>query len=40
VAIRHVTLPPSRPPGRILTGDVAETIPMLVKLLHEEAKVI
>jgi electron transfer flavoprotein beta subunit len=35
-----VTLPPPRPPGKILTGDVAETVPALVKLLHEEAKVI
>ncbi len=38
--VEQVTLPPSRPPGRILTGEVSETVPMLVKLLHEEAKVI
>jgi electron transfer flavoprotein beta subunit len=36
----EVTLPPSRPPGKILTGDVADTVPQLVRLLHEEAKVI
>lgn len=32
--------PPQRPPGKILKGDVAETVPQLVKLLREEAKVI
>ncbi len=40
VSTLQVTLPPSRPPGKVLTGDVAETVPQLVKLLHEEAKVI
>lgn len=40
VSIEKVTLPPSRPPGKILTGELAETVPQLVKLLHEEAKVI
>ncbi len=40
VSISRVTLPPPRPPGRILTGDVSETVPELVKLLHEEAKLI
>ena len=40
VSIEQVTLPPSRPPGKILKGDVAEVAPLLVKLLHEEAKVI
>ena len=38
--VEEIALPPSRPPGKILTGDVSETVPMLVKLLHEEAKVI
>ncbi len=38
--VEQVTLPPSRPPGKILTGDVAQTVPELVRLLHEEAKVI
>ncbi len=34
-----VQYPPSRPPGRVI-GKGAETVPLLVKLLHEEAKVI
>jgi electron transfer flavoprotein beta subunit len=40
LSIEEVTLPPSRPPGRILTGDPSETVPALVKILHEEAKII
>ena len=40
LSIEKVTLPPSRPPGKILSGDVADVVPQLVKLLHEEAKVI
>jgi len=40
LAIEEVILPPARPPGRILTGDVSETVPELVRLLHEEAKII
>lgn len=40
VSIEQMTLPPSRPPGKILTGDVPEAVRQLVKLLHEEAKVI
>jgi len=36
----EISLPAARPPGRILTGDVAETVPELVRLLHEEAKII
>jgi electron transfer flavoprotein beta subunit len=40
LVIEEVALPPSRPPGRILTGDAAETVPELVRLLHEEAKII
>jgi electron transfer flavoprotein beta subunit len=40
VAVQLVTLPPPRPPGKVLTGDVSETVPSLVKLLHEEAKII
>ena len=40
LSIEQVTLPPSRPPGKVLTGEVAEVVPQLVKLLHEEAKVI
>ncbi len=40
ISIEQITLPPSRPPGKILKGDVAEVVPQLVKLLHEEAKVI
>jgi len=34
-----VQYPPPRPPGRIL-GKGVEAVPMLVKVLHEEAKVI
>jgi electron transfer flavoprotein beta subunit len=40
VSVELMTLPPSRPPGKILKGDVAETVPQLVSLLHEEAKII
>jgi len=40
VVIEEIALPPTRPPGRILTGDAAETVPELVRLLHEEAKII
>jgi electron transfer flavoprotein beta subunit len=40
ISIEQITLPPSRPPGKILKGDVAEVAPQLVKLLHEEAKII
>jgi len=40
VVVEKVDLPPSRPPGRILTGNVAEAVALLVKLLHEDAKVI
>jgi electron transfer flavoprotein beta subunit len=40
ISIEQITLPPSRPPGKILTGEPSEVVPQLVKLLHEEAKVI
>jgi electron transfer flavoprotein beta subunit len=40
LSIEQITMPPSRPPGKILKGDVAEVVPQLVKLLHEEAKII
>jgi electron transfer flavoprotein beta subunit len=40
ISVEQITLPPTRPPGRILKGEVAETVPQLVKLLHEEAKII
>jgi electron transfer flavoprotein beta subunit len=33
-------LPPPRPPGRLLTGDVGEAANTLARLLREEAKVI
>jgi electron transfer flavoprotein beta subunit len=36
----EVILPPSRPPGKILTGDPAQAVPELVRLLHDEAKII
>jgi len=39
-SIEEATLPPPRPPGKILSGDVSETVPELVRLLHEEAKII
>ncbi len=40
ISIEQITLPPTRPPGKILKGEVAEVVPQLVKLLHEEAKLI
>ena len=40
ISVLEVTLPPSRPPGKILTGEVSEAVPELVRLLHEEAKII
>ncbi|MGD0308601.1 MAG: electron transfer flavoprotein subunit beta/FixA family protein [Acidobacteriota bacterium] len=40
LSIMETVLPPSRPPGKILTGDVAVIVPELVRLLHEEAKII
>jgi electron transfer flavoprotein beta subunit len=40
LSIEEISLPPSRPPGNILTGDVSKTVPMLLKLLHEEARII
>jgi electron transfer flavoprotein beta subunit len=40
LSIEEVTLPPPRPSGRMLTGNLSETVPQLVRLLHEEAKVI
>lgn len=33
-------LPPGRKPGRVFDGDPAETVPEVVRLLHEEAKVL
>ncbi len=40
LSVLQITLPPSRPPGKILKGEVSEVVPQLVKLLHEEAKII
>jgi electron transfer flavoprotein beta subunit len=40
LALEEISLPPTRPPGKILTGDLSEAVPELVRLLHEEAKVI
>ncbi len=40
LSIEEITLPPTRPPGRILTGEVSETVVELVRLLHQEAKII
>jgi len=41
-AIRFVdfSLPPPRPAGRILEGEPKDTARELVRILHEEAKVI
>ncbi len=40
ISIEQVSMPPSRPPGKILKGEVSEVASELIKLLHEEAKVI
>jgi electron transfer flavoprotein beta subunit len=40
ISVEQITLPPTRPPGKILKGEVSEVVPQLVKLLHEEAKII
>jgi electron transfer flavoprotein beta subunit len=40
LSIEQITLPPSRPPGKILKGEVSEVVPQLVALLHEEAKIL
>ena len=40
LAVEEVILPPARPPGKILTGDISDAVPELVRLLHEEAKII
>lgn len=40
ISVEQITLPPSRPPGKVLKGEVSEVVPQLVKLLHEEAKII
>jgi electron transfer flavoprotein beta subunit len=40
ISVELMTLPPSRPPGKILKGEVADVVPQLVTLLHEEAKII
>lgn len=38
--IRKYSSPPSRPPGKMVSGEMAEAAKQLVKLLREEAKVI
>lgn len=38
--ILKYTPPPSRPPGKVITGEVLEAAQKLVKLLREEAKII
>jgi electron transfer flavoprotein beta subunit len=40
ISVEQITLPPTRPPGKILKGEVSEAVPQLVQLLHEEAKII
>jgi electron transfer flavoprotein beta subunit len=32
--------PPKREPGRVLTGEVEETVPELVRILNEEKKLV
>jgi electron transfer flavoprotein beta subunit len=39
LTIESMALPPDRPPGRIV-GEGAEAVPELVRLLHNEAKVL
>jgi electron transfer flavoprotein beta subunit len=38
--VHRLEPPPPRPPGKILKGDPSETVPQLVRLLRDEAKVI
>jgi electron transfer flavoprotein beta subunit len=38
--INKYTPPPSRPPGKIVSGEILEAAQKLVKLLREEAKVV
>ncbi|MBM3791574.1 MAG: electron transfer flavoprotein subunit beta/FixA family protein [Acidobacteria bacterium] len=40
LSVEEVFLPPPRPPGKILRGEISESVPELVRLLREEAKVI
>jgi electron transfer flavoprotein beta subunit len=40
LSVEQIALPPSRPPGKILTGEVSVTVPALVRLLHEDARII
>jgi electron transfer flavoprotein beta subunit len=42
IRVRHINfqLPPEKPPVKILSGDAASQAGELVKLLHEEAKVL
>jgi len=40
VKILKYIAPPSRPPGKIVTGEIIEAAQKLVKLLREEAKII
>jgi electron transfer flavoprotein beta subunit len=40
LSVEQVTLPPPRPPGKVLTGETAEAVEQLIRLLREEAKII
>ncbi|MBM3285334.1 MAG: electron transfer flavoprotein subunit beta/FixA family protein [Candidatus Aminicenantes bacterium] len=40
IKIRKYFPPPSRPPGKMVSGELAEAAKQLVKLLREEAKII
>jgi electron transfer flavoprotein beta subunit len=38
--LKKYELPPPRPAGRVLSGEIPDQVKELVQLLHEEAKVI
>jgi electron transfer flavoprotein beta subunit len=40
IKINKYTPPPSRPPGKIVSGEILEAAQKLVKLLREEAKIV
>jgi len=40
VKILKYSSPPSRPPGKIVSGEILEAAQKLVKLLRDEAKII
>jgi electron transfer flavoprotein beta subunit len=40
LSTEEVALPPPRPPGKTLTGETADAVQQLIRLLREEAKII